>query len=61
MSDNIQVFLDEIAARVRLQDESFRALVARYDALTVRYDEAIERIHNLQAELEYLRREVGRG
>ena len=61
MSDNIQVYLDEIAARVRLQDESFRALVARYDALTVRYDEAIERIHNLQAELEYLRREVGRG
>lgn len=29
-------------------------------ALTRRYDDAMERIHNLTAELEYLRREVHR-
>ena len=43
-----------------LQDQYIR--LARDNAeLATRYDDAIERIHNLTAELEYLRREVSRG
>lgn len=54
MSESIQFILDELARQIRLQDETYKALAARYD-------EALKRIHDMQAELEYLRREVGRG
>lgn len=42
-----------------LHDQYIR--LARDNAeLATKYDDAIERIHNLTAELEYLRREVNR-
>lgn len=54
MSDTIQPIIDELARFFRLQDETYRQLAQRYD-------DALKRINDMQAELEYLRQEVNRG
>ncbi len=43
----------ELQRQVWLQQDDYRALLTRYD-------DAIKRLHDMQAELEYLRREVNR-
>ena len=47
------IWLDAIR---ELADESAETI----QQLAVKYDDAIKRIHDMQAELEYLRREVNR-
>ena len=41
--------------------ERFIAVAREYAALLNRYDDALKRINDLEAENEYLRREVNRG
>ena len=51
--DNMMDDLRESRRLAVLQEETYRQLAARYD-------DALKRINDLQAELEYLRREVSR-
>lgn len=60
MTEFITTALDNMMDELRncqrlavLQEETYRQLAARYD-------DALKRINDLQAELEYLRREVSR-
>ena len=41
--------------------EALEDVMGEFSALAARYDEAMKRIDDLTAELEYLRREVNRG
>ena len=45
--------VDECHAYIRVTDEEYRQL-------TQKYDDAMKRIHDMQAELEYLRMEANR-
>jgi len=45
---------EECVRFMKLQEDDYRALLKRYDDLN-------KRNHDMQAELEYLRREVNRG
>jgi len=54
MSGEIERMLLELRAYVLLQEQTYQELVRRYD-------DQQKRMHDLQAELEYLRMEVNRG
>ena len=54
MSEAMLVLISQLQREAQLAEDDYRALLTRYD-------DAMKRINDLQAELEYLRREVNRG
>ncbi len=54
MSHVINSLLSELEREIELQDITYKMLLQRYD-------DALKRMNDMQAELEYLRREVNRG
>lgn len=53
MSQLMMDLLSQVQRQAQLADDDYRALLTRYD-------DALKRMHDMQAELEYLRLEVNR-
>lgn len=53
MSEGMLQLLSQLQREAQLAEDDYRALLTRYDDLN-------KRCHDMQAELEYLRREVNR-
>jgi hypothetical protein len=60
MSD-IPYCLERLEAEFQILRHTYLMVQRERDNLAVRYDQALKRINDLTAELEYLRREVNRG
>jgi hypothetical protein len=54
MSEAMLFLISQLQREAQLAEDDYRALLARYD-------DALKRINDMQAELEYLRQEVNRG
>ena len=54
MSEAMLQLISALQREAQLAEDDYRALLTRYDDLN-------KRCHDMQAELEYLRREVNRG
>jgi hypothetical protein len=61
MIEFLETALDNAMDEIREYKRLSQVQEASYRALAARYDEAMKRIHDMQAELEHLRREVNRG
>ena len=53
-------YMDAIEKEFRVLNETYQMVKSERDSLAARYDDALKRIHDLQAELEFLRMEVNR-
>ena len=53
MSEGMLQLISALQREAQLAEDDYRALLTRYD-------DALKRINDMQAELEYLRREVNR-
>ena len=53
MSEGMLQLLSQLQREAQLAEDDYRALLTRYD-------DALKRMNDMQAELEYLRREVNR-
>lgn len=54
MSEAMLVLISQLQREAQLAEDDYRTLLHRYD-------DAMKRIQDMQAELEYLRQEVNRG
>jgi hypothetical protein len=54
MSEGMLQLISQLQREAHLAEDDYRALLTRYD-------DALKRINDMQAELEYLRQEVNRG
>ena len=54
MSEGMLQLISALQREAQLAEDDYRALLTRYD-------DAMKRINDMQAELEYLRQEVNRG
>lgn len=54
MSEEMLQLITELERQIQLAENDYRALLTRYD-------DALKRMNDMQAELEYLRQEVNRG
>lgn len=54
MSEGMLQLISQLQREAQLAEDDYRALLTRYD-------DAMKRIHDMQAELEYLRQEANRG
>lgn len=53
MSEAMLILISQLQREAQLAEDDYRTLLARYD-------DAMKRIQDMQAELEYLRQEVNR-
>jgi hypothetical protein len=61
MTELLETALDNAIEEIRECKRLSQVQEASYRALAARYDDAMKRIHDMQAELEHLRRGVNRG
>jgi hypothetical protein len=54
MSEAMLFLISQLQREAQLAEDDYRALLTRYD-------DALKRMNDMQAELEYLRQEVNRG
>lgn len=54
MNDQVRELVQQFVRIIDLAEDDYRALLTRYD-------DALKRLNDMQAELEYLRQEVNRG